>query len=91
MAHQQHHADQIEDPHEYTRHVKELKIEKKTNKNVNASCLITSNSLMETQESGGKPCIMGTRNCRHPDQCPTNSIMQIRLNIRMKTPIEFKS
>ena len=25
MAHQQHHADQVEDPHEHTRHVQKLK------------------------------------------------------------------
>jgi hypothetical protein len=34
---------------------------------------------------------MGTRNCKQPDQWPTNSIMQIRLKIRMKTPIELSS
>ena len=40
---------------------------------------------MATQEFGGNPCSIGTRNCRHPDQCPISSIIQMRLNIRMKT------
>lgn len=40
---------------------------------------------MATQEFGGNPCSIGTRNCRHPDQWPISSIIQMRLNIRMKT------
>jgi hypothetical protein len=40
---------------------------------------------MATQEFDGNPCSMGTRNCRHPDQWPISSIIQMRLNIRMKT------
>lgn len=40
---------------------------------------------MATHELGGKPCSMGTRNWRQPDQCPMRSIMQIRLKIRMNT------
>ena len=44
---------------------------------------------MVTHESGGKPCSMGTRNWRQPDQWPMRSIMQIRLKIRMKTPSEL--
>ena len=45
----------------------------------------TCNSLIDTQQLGGKPCSIGTRNWRQPDQWPTSSIMQIRLNIRMNT------
>lgn len=40
---------------------------------------------MATQELDGKPCSIGTRNCRHPLQWPMRSIMQIRLKIRIKT------
>lgn len=47
--------------------------------------LLTCNSLIATQEFGGNPCSIGTRNWRHPDQWPISSIMQIKLNIRMKT------
>ena len=45
----------------------------------------TSNSLIATQLLRGKPCSMGTKNWRHPDQWPTSSIMQIKLKMRMKT------
>lgn len=41
--------------------------------------------MIATQEFGGNPCSIGTRNCRHPDQWPISSIIQMRLNIRMKT------
>ena len=40
---------------------------------------------MATQELGGNPCSIGTRNWRQPDQCPISSIMQMRLKILMKT------
>lgn len=53
--------------------------------------LPTCNSLIATQELAGKPCSMGTRNWRQPDQWPMSSIMQIRLNIRMKTLAIFKN
>jgi hypothetical protein len=45
----------------------------------------TWSSLIATQELAGNPWSIGTRNCRHPDQWPINSIIQIRLNIRMNT------
>ena len=51
----------------------------------------TSSSLIATQLLRGNPCSMGTRNCRHPDQWPTSSIMQIRLNIRMNTEAMFRN
>jgi hypothetical protein len=51
----------------------------------------TCNSLMATQEFAGKPCSIGTRNWRHPDQCPISNMMQIRLKIRMKTPSELRN
>ncbi len=44
---------------------------------------------MATQEFEGKPCSIGTRNWRHPDQWPMSSIMQIRLKMRMNTPREL--
>lgn len=40
---------------------------------------------MATQEFDGKPCNIGTKNCRQPDQCPISNIMHIRLNILMNT------
>lgn len=40
---------------------------------------------MATQEFDGKPCNIGTKNCRQPDQCPMSSIMHIRLKILIKT------
>ena len=40
---------------------------------------------MATQQLGGNPWSMGTRNWRQPDQWPMSSIMQIRLKILMKT------
>ena len=43
--------------------------------------MFTVSLLLETQQCGGKPCSMGTKNWRHPVQCPTNSIMQIRLKV----------
>lgn len=47
--------------------------------------LLTCNSFIATQEFGGNPWSIGTRNCRHPDQWPINNIIQMRLNIRMNT------
>lgn len=47
--------------------------------------LLTCNSLIATHELAGNAWSMGTRNWRHPDQCPISSIMQMRLKIRMKT------
>ena len=46
---------------------------------------ITCSSLMATQELDGNPWSIGTKNCRHPLQCPIKSIIQIRLNIRINT------
>lgn len=46
---------------------------------------------MATQELAGNPCNIGTRNWRHPDQCPMSSMMQIRLKIRMNTPSELRN
>ena len=46
---------------------------------------------MVTHESGGKPCSMGTRNWRQPDQCTISSIMLSRLKIFMNTPTDFSS
>lgn len=40
---------------------------------------------MATQELGGNPCNIGTRNWRQPDQCPISNIMQIKLKILIKT------
>ena len=51
----------------------------------------TCSSSMATQESGGKPCIIGTRNCRQPDQWTMRSIMLSRLNIFMKRPRDFSN
>lgn len=45
----------------------------------------TCSSLIATQELDGKPWSIGTKNWRHPLQWPISSIMQIRLNIRIKT------
>ena len=53
--------------------------------------LLTWSSLIVTQESWGKPCSIGTRNMRQPDQWTIRSIMQIRLKIFINTPIDFKS
>lgn len=50
---------------------------------------LTCNSLMATQELDGNPWSMGTKNCRHPDQWPMRSIMQIKLKMRMNTPREL--
>ena len=51
----------------------------------------TSSSLIATQLFDGNPWSMGTRNWRQPDQWPTKSIMQIRLNIRMNTDAMFRN
>jgi len=40
---------------------------------------------MDTQEFDGKPCNIGTKNCRQPLQCPIKSIIQIKLKILMNT------
>ena len=53
--------------------------------------ILTFSSLIETQQSLGKPWSIGTRNWRHPDQWPIRSIIQIRLNILINTPIEFNN
>lgn len=52
---------------------------------------ITCNSLMATHELAGNPCKLGTRNCRHPDQCPMSNIMHIKLKILMNTLAMFKN
>ena len=51
----------------------------------------TSSSLIATQLFEGNPWSMGTRNWRQPDQWPTKSIMQIRLNMRMNTLAMFRN
>ena len=53
--------------------------------------LPTSSSLIATQLFDGNPWSMGTRNWRQPDQWPTKSIMQIRLNMRMNTLAMFRN
>ena len=53
--------------------------------------VLTFSSLIETQQSLGKPWSIGTRNWRQPDQWPIRSIIQIRLNILINTPIEFNN
>lgn len=52
---------------------------------------ITCNSLMATHELAGNPCKLGTRNCRHPDQCPMSNIMHIKLKILINTLAMFKN
>jgi len=46
---------------------------------------------MATQVSGGKSCSMGTKNCRHPFQCPRSSIIQMRLKMRMNIPATLRN
>lgn len=53
--------------------------------------LITCNSLIATHELAGNPCKLGTRNCRHPDQCPMSNIMHIKLNILINTLAMFRN
>ena len=43
---------------------------------------LTTMLLMDTQQSSGKSCSMGTRNCRQPSQWQSRSIMPMRLTIR---------
>ena len=42
---------------------------------------LTTILFLETQQSGGKSCSMGTRNCRQPSQWHSSSIIPIRLTI----------
>lgn len=42
---------------------------------------LTTMRLMETQQSSGKSCSIGTRNCRQPSQWHSSSIMPMRLKI----------
>ena len=51
----------------------------------------TCNSLIATQELAGKPCSIGIRNCKQPDQWPMSNMMLTKLKIRMKTPSELKN
>ena len=51
----------------------------------------TCNSLIATHELAGKPCSIGIRNCRQPDQWPMSNMMLTKLKIRMKTPSELKN
>lgn len=44
--------------------------------------VLTTMWLMETQQSGGKSCSMGTRNCRQPSQWHSSSIIPMRLKMR---------
>lgn len=46
---------------------------------------------MATHEFDGNPCNIGTKNCKHPLQWPINSIIQIKLNIRINTDAIFKN
>ena len=55
------------------------------------SAVPTSSSLIATQLFDGNPWSIGTRNWRQPDQWPTKSIMQIRLNMRMNTLAMFRN
>lgn len=43
--------------------------------------ILTTIPFKDTQQSGGKSCRRGTRNCRHPSQWHSNNIMPIRLKI----------
>lgn len=52
---------------------------------------ITCNSLIATHELAGNACRLGTRNCKHPDQCPMSNIMQIKLKILINTLAMFKN
>lgn len=47
------------------------------------SLIRTSILLRDTQQSDGNSCSMGTRNCRQPSQWHNNSIIPIRLKIRI--------
>ena len=87
MADKKHHTYEVEYPHEDTGHVEKLKDKGRLFRGIK----LTFNSLMVTQQSFGNPCNIGTRNCRHPDQWPINSIIHIRLKILMNTPIEFNN
>ena len=58
MANKQHHAYQVEDTHEDAGHVEELK----SNILLVRRPVLTFSSFMETQQSFGKPCSIGTRN-----------------------------
>lgn len=42
---------------------------------------LTTILFLDTQQSAGKSCSMGTRNCRQPSQWHRSSIMPIRLTI----------
>lgn len=55
------------------------------------ACMFTWSSLMETQVFGGKSWSIGTRNWRHPFQCPMRSIMAMRLKIRMNIPATLRN
>ena len=78
VADQEHHADKVEYAHEHARHVQELKEEENPLKTVQR---LTLSWLRMTQLSLGKPCSIGIRNCKQPDQWPTSSIKNIRLTI----------
>ena len=64
-----------------------VKLEKKLTFNSKHTC----NSLIATHESEGNPWSIGTKNCRHPDQCPISNIIQIKLNILINTLAIFKN
>jgi len=51
----------------------------------------TCSSLIATQVLDGNSWSIGTRNCRHPFQWPINSIMQMRLNMRMNMPATLRN
>ena len=46
---------------------------------------------MATHVLDGNSCSIGIRNCKQPFQCPINSIMQMRLNIRMNIPATLRN
>ena len=51
----------------------------------------TWSSFIDIHELAGKSSSMGTRNWRHPFQCPSRSIRQMRLNIRINIPATLKN
>ena len=58
---------------------------------VRVGSVLTLSSSRETQQSLGKFWIIGTRNCRHPFQCPRRTIKQMRLNIRINFPANARN
>ena len=86
VADQEHHTDQVEDPHEHRGHVQELQEQP-----VNSVWKLTLSWLRATQLFLGKPSIMGMRKCKQPDQWPSSSIKNIRLTSCVNNPIDFNN